>query len=458
MRISRFVIVAVIWAVCIGQPLAQDEAPTPEEPLYPIWENGYWGLINASGKVVLEPRFNAVGQYGSENFLQLPPEPAASTAIRSTSPVMERIIPVVIDGKHALATRDGKVFAAGRYEYMRSHYSEGLVIVKKDGLWGYANEQGDLVVPARYESGGSVRSFDSGYAFVKVDDRWGIIDRQGLSVAPPTWDRIENVSSDNWVKARIGKLWGIIDHSGKVVFPFKYEQIGRPIPPLIFVVEDGKPLYLKEDGSVAFEVTCPGRRKPPKYLFGAPFFEDNRFARFTCGQGNGLIDRQGKFFLNKLWKDSVPGFSEDRVVTGKKWRVMDYEGQVVFDASKFKYMGGYLNGVALFQPRKGNLGLIDRDGKTVIPPIYADLSLFRKGLAMAAIWDNGMLKRGLIDRTGAWVVSPTYRQISNFGPSLAVADKPVSDDTLEVSYITRTGKVVYSMRFRGFDFRGLDYR
>ncbi len=76
MRISRFVIVAVIWAVSICPPLAQDEAPTPE-PLFPIWENGYWGLINAAGKVVLEPRFDKVGQYGEHNLLQLPSEPAA---------------------------------------------------------------------------------------------------------------------------------------------------------------------------------------------------------------------------------------------------------------------------------------------------------------------------------------------------------------------------------------------
>ncbi|QSE96913.1 WG repeat-containing protein [Fulvivirga lutea] len=72
------------------------------------------------------------------------------------------------------------------------YYSEGLVRVERNGLVGYANEKGEIVIPCKYEY---ASSFQNGLAEVTFKSRFYL-----------DGDEHKRVESDEWFK---------IDKSGK---------------------------------------------------------------------------------------------------------------------------------------------------------------------------------------------------------------------------------------------------
>jgi len=58
-------------------------------------------------------------------------------------------------------------------------FAEGLQAVKKDGLWGYIDADGNTVIPFMYEAAGN---FDHGLAIVQKDGQLMYIDHTGAVV------------------------------------------------------------------------------------------------------------------------------------------------------------------------------------------------------------------------------------------------------------------------------------
>ncbi len=60
-----------------------------------------------------------------------------------------------------------------------------LFTSKKDGKWGYINEQGNVVIDYQYDS---VTEFNSyGFAGIKKDDLWGVINKNGEIIVEPKY-------------------------------------------------------------------------------------------------------------------------------------------------------------------------------------------------------------------------------------------------------------------------------
>lgn len=90
--------------------------------------------------------------------------------------------------------------------------SEGLLAVKKDGKWGFVNEEGTVVVDCLYDPYESYTSYGeiyefvytavNGYIAVLKDGKWGLIDTQGNTVVDATYDGISQVNPDGmfWLK------------------------------------------------------------------------------------------------------------------------------------------------------------------------------------------------------------------------------------------------------------------
>lgn len=73
-----------------------------------------------------------------------------------------------------------------------------LLPVKRDGLWGYVNLQGELVIPCVWTA---AREFYDGYAIVEDRCMYGVIDTTGAEVEPCVWERLE-YQGDGWFEGR----------------------------------------------------------------------------------------------------------------------------------------------------------------------------------------------------------------------------------------------------------------
>lgn len=113
-----------------------------------------------------------------------------------------------------------KEFTLGMdYSYVGS-YHEGYVVVGNDSKYGYANEEGELVIPLEYDSS---NNFYDGVASVRKDGKYGYIDTKGDTVIDFIYDEAYNFS-EGFAKVKKDDLWGAIDKNGKTVIDFRYTE------------------------------------------------------------------------------------------------------------------------------------------------------------------------------------------------------------------------------------------
>lgn len=120
---------------------------------------------------------------------------------------------------------DGQMITAFEFEQCGS-LSEGLFAARKDGKWGYLNENGDIIIPFEYDpswgwQAGNVYdgyvyfeyaySATEGFVVLNKEGRWSIKNTEGKLVIPEgTFEQICPVYEGKcWVK-KDGK-WGIIE-------------------------------------------------------------------------------------------------------------------------------------------------------------------------------------------------------------------------------------------------------
>ena len=120
-------------------------------------------------------------------------------------------------------------------------YSEGLKAVEQDGMWGFVNLDGELVIPYKYHY---VRSFHNGLAMVKLSGKWGYIDWLGNELIPIEFDEVTSFRDSHAFVKKDGRV-GLLDVAGNV--SYDYERIKEFTFPYIWL--DSKPMFSGGDAN-----------------------------------------------------------------------------------------------------------------------------------------------------------------------------------------------------------------
>lgn len=141
------------------------------------------------------------------------------------------------DGLPYAVYADGALVTDFEYDEMGA-WSEGLIAVKKNGKWGYLNEQGETIIPIEYSASWYYPEWDNtetetvyaasgGYVPLCKDGVWELRNTEGrLIIMPGVFEQICPVYEGKcWVK-RNGK-WGMIQ-IGKGSGPKDIEKVSEP--------------------------------------------------------------------------------------------------------------------------------------------------------------------------------------------------------------------------------------
>lgn len=174
-----------------------------------------WGYMNDSGEFVIAPQFNRASTYD----------------VTSGKALVQ-----FCDKTHALIGLKGEVLQTYPFQRM-GELSEGLLSFakKEQGLTGYVNEAGMIVISPIFTSGSK---FYHGRAVVGVRKNYrprsGLIDKTGAYILPPEYDEIIMLGEK---RAAIGKtldsdtpfnspVYAIADtESGRIFTDFIYDQV-----------------------------------------------------------------------------------------------------------------------------------------------------------------------------------------------------------------------------------------
>lgn len=268
---------------------------------------------------------------------------------------------------------DGNVVVPFDYDYCGT-FSEGLADVRKNGLIGFVNKNGELVIPCKY------KNLYNGCGF-----------REGLV----------GVSIDGELP---GDIWGYIDQNGNIIIPFQKGITGAPF-------SSGLSMRYRTDKNgllIIHGTACEGAFIYKNGEQASDFFETQNIEGFRKGYctikdkngWEGLVNTQGEFTIPCKYSFIANGFDDKYVLIGinNKYGFADKAtGQIVIPPIyEISYRGWSFNEGLIPVKKDGKYGYINEHNQIVIPFTYDDAFAFSEGFAVVQRYG----KYGYVDRFG----------------------------------------------------------
>ena len=144
-----------------GEPAGEaeyDYAGSFSHGVAAVCTDGKWGLIDAKMRSVTPLKYDYILTDGNGFCSEY------------------GIIAAKLGEEWLLLDASGREIARGFEEAALPASEDGYIAVKSDGLWGFCDRRGEIVIEPRYEAAGS---FCCGLAPVKTPDGWGYVDAAG---------------------------------------------------------------------------------------------------------------------------------------------------------------------------------------------------------------------------------------------------------------------------------------
>ncbi|PZF94771.1 hypothetical protein C1I93_16220 [Micromonospora endophytica] len=198
------------------------------------------------------------------------------------------------------------------------------------GLWGYADGEGDLVVPARYAE---AQPFSEGLAWVRgpQTDRWSLIGPTGETVIEPSYLAARPFSEGlAWV-VRDESGWLAVDSTGEVVVPPGFAEV-RPFRKGVAAVRREGWGAVDRTGQIVVPTRYHGFHTAlvgGRYIDG---FTDEGLAVVDLAGRKGVVDRTGQVIVSPahpaLFIHPVAFLATNG---GGRWGALDRRGRPLID-------------------------------------------------------------------------------------------------------------------------------
>jgi len=175
----------------------------------------------------------------------------------------------------------------GTFKPVQKGKSTQLAKVRSiDGLWGYINQEAELVVTPEYDEAQDF-SMD-GYAIVGKDGKLGLINSEGESILSTVWDEILPSELYNIFRLRKNQLYGFANKEGKILVNPIYEEAGLFRDGLAYVKKNNRYGFVNERGNVAIPLKYDEMQVYEQY-YG---FQNGK-AKIRVGIRQGYVYKDG---------------------------------------------------------------------------------------------------------------------------------------------------------------------
>lgn len=257
-----------------------------------------------------------------------------------------------------------------RYEgFYNRFFADNYNLIDRNGKFELVDKEGRLHF---LFSGGKVYAFSEGLALVHKNGKYGFIDKSENIVIPFVYDDASSFSEGLAAVCNGGKL-GFIDKTNHNVIPFDFNYIEDEV-------------YSSFNGGIAIVINS-----------------DNQ---------QGCIDKTGKivqpfsdawivYLMDGVYKKQI----DDQIILFNKSGVLgifDNSWEIEFRVDNYDLFDGYF-----FVGRNGKAGVIDKNGKEILPCVYRTITHFNypDHQLIEAKDENGT---NLFDKTGKLIVSSDY--------------------------------------------------
>lgn len=328
----------------------------------------------------------------------------SSVAVRGNPPIGLAIAhtatPKLAD-KVGFIDEEGNTVVPARYDRVEG-FREGLAFVSSEYLGSYIDRNGE----EKIKTGVGNASFSNGYA--RGGSGW-YIDKHGkvtisqLDPAPAyANDFSDGIAAVGYPTSHDSQdfIWGYINTRGRLVIKPKFGDASPFSGGLALVCDRKGWEFIDTTGRTVSRLVAEAF--PEGDLVGE---------RLKAGRGQGshyrcgYVARTGRWVIRPRFDDGRD-FSEGRaaVMVGDLWGFVDTAGRWV-TRPRFESVGNFSDGMAAVEVRE-RFGFIDAQGKMVIPPIFCKAYGFSGGRALVFVGDQSNGDYGYINKAGKVVIAP----------------------------------------------------
>jgi Caspase domain/WG containing repeat len=326
-----------------------DDAHIFKEGLALIKQNGKWGFIDKTGKIIIQSQFELLGGIFENPII-----------------FSEGLAKIKQNGRYGYVDRTGKTVI--QYQFDKAFdFKEGLAFIEQNGKWGLIDNTGRMVVQPQFEY---VSNFTEGLATIKQNGKYGYIDKTGKIVIQPQFYLAEPFS-EGLAKINLNGA-GYIDKNGRIVFQHQYystESFTEGLAPMY--QKNGKWYkwgFIDKAGKIAIQ---------PQFDYLENFSEG--LAKISLNGKYGFVDKSGRIVIQPQF-DNAGIFKEglSLIKQNDKWSHIDKTGKIVIQPQD--YVSEFSEGLASILQNK-KWGVIDKRGKIVIQPQFDNSIYLSEGLA-----------------------------------------------------------------------------
>ena len=302
----------------------------------------------------------------------------------------------------ALLNRVGEWVLPAEYDEV-GEYSEGLFYAEKNGLFGYLDSRGEIVIPFKYQN---AADFKNGGAVVENAQGMGVITMEDQPMTAFGYKWIEPFSANGSPsRFKVNEKFGLINQSGREVVPAVYDRIGDWSDTLALAASDEKYGFIDFEGDTII---------PFKFTYDSKAYNESKF--------NGAYVK---------------------VFQGDKVAIIDTAGTKIYPAI-FQEIGLFEDSLIAVKKR-GKWGYADLDVNLAIPYNYDWAGPFVDSSAVVKVKD----KYGLIDRKGNWILQTSYVEMKRVANLIAVTDTATG-------MITTAGNILVPLIYK--EVKAIDHR
>lgn len=254
---------------------------------------------------------------------------------------------VVKDGKYGLASKNGEILIPMEYDSLGifSLSTPSIAVVKKDGKFGCISKENEIIIPI---------SFDfiqlATLVLVAKNKKYGYFEYDGTMVAMPKYDKLGDFSSDYCVAGLDGKM-GLMNKSGDLIVPCIYKTLDAEIQNERVAVTDfnNKAGYVNLQGEVVI---------PLKYASASYFYH-----------GEAIVEEDGLL------------------------KIIDATGKITAEfTGSYEFIIPCKANEGFIFKEDGKFGIVSSVGEVMVPPIITSMtSNGDKTYNIRTIYGNGKL-------------------------------------------------------------------
>ena len=394
------------------------------------FEDNKWGLINPSGKLQIDQKFDSVYHYSVHNYSF-----------------------IINNGKTGVM-QGTKILIEPQYDRVSDFSGSGYFVVYKNNKMGLVNHRNQVIIPLEYEivyepSNGLVRAMNN-----KRKDNY-YYNLQGKLMFSILNNEEIGDFSEGLLPIRIDGKAGYLDSLGKEAFPFIYEY-AKPFVGRIGLLSNEKGIfYINHKGEVVEQLA--GYR-----ISNAGEYDEFAFNR-ERNTRKYAIRKDGKITFFDTFLEVLPYTKRTYPyeIYIKGYHELDFEMSEGLFPITLPFYKGFMNdkGKIIVPPRYveikrfkegmavvGNdrkYGYIDSTGREIVPCIINKANSFSDGLAVVERLD----KFGAIDKQGKTVIPFEYNELSDFVNGFAAFKRRDNSNDYSAGYINKSSEVVIAPRF-----------